>query len=70
MIKTGVAIMNGKQNDDLLRFLQDELAIPTDDLKLAIRQTDQIPSMLPMVLWQYGFVSIHQLEKIFDWLQN
>lgn len=62
--------MDTKSNAELLRFLQEELAIPFDDLQLAIRHTDKIPSLLPMVLWQYGFVSIGDLEKIFDWMQG
>ena len=61
--------MDTKKNADLLRFLEEELAIPTDDLQLAMRQTNKVPSLLPMVLWQYGFVSINELERIFDWMQ-
>jgi hypothetical protein len=25
---------------------------------------------LPMVLWQYGLVTLDQLDKIFDWLSE
>ena len=37
---------------------------------MALRQTTEAPSLLPIVLWQYGLVTLHQLEQIFDWLEN
>ncbi len=44
--------------------------IPRDDIKLALKHTEQTPSLLPMILWQYGLVSLTQLDRIFDWLEN
>jgi hypothetical protein len=46
------------------------LAIPSSDLQLAARRMEQSPSLLPIVLWQYGFVSTTQLSRIFDWLEQ
>jgi hypothetical protein len=54
----------------LIRFLQDELLIPAESIAVALRQQDLIPNLLPMVLWQYGFVTLEQLDKIFDWLES
>jgi hypothetical protein len=34
------------------------------------RQRDKDPDSLPMVLWQYGLVTLEQLDKIFDWLSE
>jgi hypothetical protein len=53
----------------LLTFLHTELSIPAASLDLAIRQTE-LPSQLPMVLWQYGLVSLNQLDQIFDWMEQ
>lgn len=53
-----------------MHFLQDELAIPNSDLQLATRQAEQSPGLLPIILWQYGFVSTTQLGLIFDWLEQ
>jgi hypothetical protein len=53
-----------------MHFLQDELAIPTSDLQLAARHSEQTPGLLPIILWQYGFVSTTQLNRIFDWLEQ
>ncbi|MEM9539198.1 MAG: DUF2949 domain-containing protein [Cyanobacteria bacterium P01_E01_bin.42] len=54
----------------LIDFLQNELAIPKDAINLALRHREQSPNMLPMILWQYGLISIEQMERIFDWLDN
>lgn len=55
----------------LIRFLREELRIPSDSIRVALRHhKEPIPSLLPMVLWQYGLVSLEQLDKIFDWLET
>jgi Protein of unknown function (DUF2949) len=38
-------------------------------IELAQRHIQETPDQLPMILWQYGFVSLGQLDKIFDWLE-
>ena len=53
----------------LIRFLQDELAIPQSSIKQALKQCQQDPGPLPMVLWQQGVVTLKQLERIFDWME-
>lgn len=35
----------------LMSFLQEELALPADDLTLAWKQSGYIASLLPIVLW-------------------
>ena len=62
--------MNSLMLTRLIRFLQEELAIPTASITLALRHGEQTPSLLPMVLWQYGLVTLKQLEQIFDWLET
>ena len=54
----------------LIHFLQQELALSAEEIKLAVRHPDVAPSQLPMILWQYGLISIRQLEQIFDWLET
>ncbi|WP_204102923.1 MULTISPECIES: DUF2949 domain-containing protein [Spirulina sp. CCY15215] len=53
-----------------INFLQDELALPSDSINLALRHREQSPSLLPMILWQYGLISLEQMDRIFDWLEN
>ncbi|NJR66461.1 MAG: DUF2949 domain-containing protein [Leptolyngbyaceae cyanobacterium CRU_2_3] len=53
----------------LIQFLRDELAIPTTAIALALRQPEQ-SNNLPMVLWQYGLITLEQLDQIFDWMET
>lgn len=53
-----------------IRFLQDDLAISASCLQIALRHREQDPGPLPMILWQYGLVTIEQLERIYDWLET
>jgi hypothetical protein len=54
----------------LIQFLQTELLIPSASLALALKMPDPTPSQLPIILWQYGLVTLEQLDKIFDWLET
>ncbi|HTL89718.1 MAG TPA: DUF2949 domain-containing protein [Leptolyngbya sp.] len=47
-----------------------DLALPAADIRLALRHPEQAPSLLPMILWQYGLVTLSQLSQIFDWLEQ
>lgn len=53
-----------------LHFLQEELAISDDSIAIAERHFQQNPGPLPMILWQYGLVTLEQLERIYDWLES
>jgi hypothetical protein len=53
----------------LIQFLREELAIPHHDIELALRQSESSTNQLPIVLWQYGLVSLDELDRIFDWLR-
>lgn len=53
-----------------IRFLQEELAISTDSIAIAQRRREQDPGPLPMILWQYGLVTLKQLDQIYDWLET
>ncbi|AKG22974.1 DUF2949 domain-containing protein [Calothrix sp. 336/3] len=62
--------MDKNRLPQFLDFLQTELAIPPADVELAMRHPEQTPSLLPMILWQYGLITVNQLDRIFDWLQG
>lgn len=53
-----------------IRFLQEELALSSASLSIALRYREQDPGPLPMILWQYGLVTLEQLDRIFDWLET
>jgi len=53
-----------------VRFLQDELAISSSSITIALRHSKQDPGPLPMILWQYGLITLEQLDRIFEWLET
>ncbi len=60
-----------KSDAQFINFLQEELHLPPRFIAMALRhcQPDLSPLPLPMILWQYGLVSLEQLEQIFNWLE-
>lgn len=58
------------QRQHLINYLSHDLGIPYDSLKVGIRHCHDVFDRLPVVLWQYGLVSLTQLEEIFDWLEQ
>ncbi len=64
-----------------IRFLQEELSISPASIAFAEKAQNPInslheqhkyldPNPLSMTLWQYGLVTLEQLDKIFDWLKT
>ncbi|MEM8637875.1 MAG: DUF2949 domain-containing protein [Cyanobacteria bacterium P01_G01_bin.54] len=54
----------------LNQFLRDDLSLSQDSIEIARRHWEKNPGSFPMVLWQYGLVTLEQLERIFDWLDH
>lgn len=52
----------------LIRFLQDDLSIPDSAVQVGLRHPEH-PTQLPMILWQYGLITLDELNKVFDWLE-
>jgi hypothetical protein len=57
-------------SETLILFLQQDLGLSSEQITFALRQIQQAPHQLPMILWQYGMVNIQQLDRIFDWLET
>ncbi len=60
--------MSPSKYTKFIRFLQEDLSISAASIAMAIRQREQDPGPLPMILWQYGRITLDQLDKIYDWL--
>jgi hypothetical protein len=54
----------------LISYLQTELQIPKAAINLALRRRLIDEDPLPMILWQYGLVTLDQLTHIFNWLSQ
>lgn len=62
--------MKAQEEQRLLQFLNREMDIPSQSLERAMRQCDAAAGSLPIILWQYGFININQLQQVFDWLDT
>jgi Protein of unknown function (DUF2949) len=51
-------------------FLEEELDLSTDSIAILERSVEKNPGPLPMILWQYGLVTLEQLDRIYDWLER
>jgi hypothetical protein len=54
--------------NQLIQFLREDLSLSSDSIDLALRYQPLSRNFLPMLLWQYGLISLPQLNRIFDWL--
>lgn len=71
MLRVEHSVADANRNTaQLITFLQEELNISAPSIAFALRHCQQNAGPLPMVLWQYGLVSLDQLEQIFDWLED
>jgi hypothetical protein len=55
--------------EKLINFLHSELSIPADTIALARKTEEQDPNILSMILWQYGLLTLEQLEAVLNWLE-
>ena len=62
--------MSSTTYDSFLRFLREELALSHDSIAIAQRSMEQTQGPLPMLLWQYGLITLKELDRIYDWLEN
>ncbi|MGD1900560.1 MAG: DUF2949 domain-containing protein [Phormidesmis sp.] len=51
-----------------IEYLQDELVVPQAPLEKIIKFVEQDFHLLPIALWQYELLTVHQLEQAYDWL--
>lgn len=54
----------------LIDFLQEELAVPAASIALALRHHESESSWLPIILWQYGLITLQQLNQVFEWMET
>jgi Protein of unknown function (DUF2949) len=62
--------MKSTLDRQLIEFLQQELLISAEEIGLVLRRQEPTRTQMPIFLWQYGLITIQQLEKIFDWLEH
>ncbi|BAU66943.1 MAG: DUF2949 domain-containing protein [Stanieria sp.] len=53
-----------------IKFLKEELALSSDSIQTVQKTAQQNLGPLPMILWQYGLVTLEELDRIYDWLET
>lgn len=53
-----------------VQFLQDDLAMSKESLAIVQKAFERNIEPVPMILWQYGLVTLEELDRIFDWLET
>ncbi len=53
-----------------ITFLKEELALDNDSLKIVDKAVEDRTAPIPMVLWQYGLITLEELDRIYDWLHS
>jgi Protein of unknown function (DUF2949) len=51
-------------------FLRQNLNLSDDSVQLAFKQAQSDYSSLPIVLWQYGLVTLPELDQVYDWFES
>jgi hypothetical protein len=62
--------MSTQQIDQTVCFLRDRLMLPQSSIDLALKQAPTEYNFLPIVMWQYGLVTLSQLDRIFDYVET
>jgi Protein of unknown function (DUF2949) len=62
--------MSDQKIDQIIYFLRQDLSLPDESVELALKQAKSSRGSLPIVLWQYGLVTLQQLDRIYDWFES
>jgi Protein of unknown function (DUF2949) len=62
--------MSASRISKTVSFLRDYLMLPQSSIDLAIEKTPAEYDVLPIVMWQYGLVTLSQLDAIFDYFET
>ncbi len=55
---------------NFVKFLKEELFLSPDSINIVQRAVEDQPAPIPMILWQYGLVTLEELDRIYDWLHS
>ena len=68
MINSSKPINN--PSDELCDFIIYKIGISQSALDLGIKRSIIENAPLPIVMWSYGLISLHQLKLILSWQKN
>ncbi|MDG2990710.1 DUF2949 domain-containing protein [Candidatus Synechococcus calcipolaris G9] len=59
-----------REPTQLVDYLEQELSLAPATIQMALKQWQEHRGPLPIILWQYGFITLEQLDKIFDFIET
>ncbi|ABW28474.1 MULTISPECIES: DUF2949 domain-containing protein [Acaryochloris] len=62
--------MTANRYQQLIDFLTQEVGISTESINIALKSCQQQQGPLPMILWQYGLITLEQLNEVFHWIET
>ncbi|WP_295622065.1 DUF2949 domain-containing protein [Chamaesiphon sp. GL140_3_metabinner_50] len=62
--------MSTENIPQIINFLCQDLNLPQESVRLALKQTHSSHGTLPIVLWQYGLVTLPQLDRVFELFES
>jgi Protein of unknown function (DUF2949) len=62
--------MSKENIPQIINFLCQDLELPKESVQLALKQVQSNRGTLPIVLWQYGLVTLSQLDRIFELFES
>ena len=57
-------------NNATIQQLQQAFALEPQAIAIALPYCRHDTDLLPTILWQYGLISLQQLDRMLDWLIN
>ena len=55
---------------NFVKFLEEDLALSNDSIEIVRRSVEEHSAPIPMILWQYGLITLEELDRIYDWLYS
>ena len=62
--------MSKENIPQIVKFLCQDLELPNESVQLALKQVQSNRGTLPIVLWQYGLVTLSQLDRILELFES
>lgn len=62
--------MSANRLAQTIQFLKNNLMLPQSSIDLALKQTPTDYNVLPTIMWQYGLVTLAQVDAIFDYFET
>lgn len=62
--------MTKRHYQKLIEFLKQDLGVPSESINIALKSCQQQQGPLPIILWQYGLITLEQLNEVFHWIET